>query len=102
MRLAEDSTHYGADSAPRRFYFFLRGVMEEEGFTVSKYDDCLFFLKGKSGRLHGISGFHVDDGLLTGDRVFREAMERVASRIQFGKRQESPSHIHPLKRQNVL
>ena len=90
MQLAEDSTHYGATSAPRRFYFFLRGVMEEEGFTVSKYDDCLFFLKGKTGRLHGIAGFHVDDGLLTGDRHFREAMDRVASRIQFGKRQETP------------
>ena len=88
MCLPQGHTHYGLASAPRRFYFFLRGVMIEHKFTVGKYDECLFILVDDQGRLRGLCGFHVDDGLLTGDGYFWSVMAEVSKRIRFGKRQK--------------
>ena len=88
MCVAQNHTHYGMASAPRRFYFFLRGILLENGFQISKYDECVFLFFGKNGKLSGICGFHVDDGLLTGDEKFWSVMEEVSKRVLFGKRQK--------------
>ena len=42
----------------------------------------------KKWKLSGICGFHVDDGLLTGDEKFWSVMEEVSKRVLFGKRQK--------------
>ena len=49
MCVAQNHTHYGMASAPRRFYFFLRGILLENGFQISKYDECVFLFFGKMG-----------------------------------------------------
>ena len=86
IKLPSNKTLYGMASAPRRFYFYLRGIMLEIGFEVSKFDECLFFWRGLHGQVKGVAGFHVDDGLLAGDKSFYDAMEKVAARIKFGTR----------------
>ena len=58
------------------------------GFVVSKSDDCLFFLRDKQGLLQGMAGWHVDDGLLTGNKVFWDAMKEVGKHLEFGKHAE--------------
>jgi len=91
LRVAANHTHYGLASAPRRFYFFLRGVMQEHGFEVGRYDECLFILLDpETGKLRGLCGWHVDDGLLAGDGYFWSCMETVAKRVKFGKRLKPP------------
>ena len=62
--------------------------MLDAGFETSKSDDCLFLLKGEDGRVNGMAGWHVDDGLLTGNEIFWQAMEKVAKNLEFGKRAE--------------
>ena len=86
LRVAANHTHNGMASAPRRFYFFLRGIFQEYGFTISMYDECHFLLIGKDFELHGMCGFHVDDGLMCGDQTFWTVMESIAQRVKFGKR----------------
>ena len=89
IRVASDHTHYGLASAPRRFYFYIRGVFQEHGLVVGLYDECLFLLfEEKTGKLRGLCGFHVDDGLMTGDSHFWSIMNKIATRITFGKRQK--------------
>ena len=58
--------------------------MLEYEFTISKFDECLYFLRGKDGTLHGMVGYHVDDGLMAGDEVFWKVMAQVATRVEFG------------------
>ena len=87
LRVSSNHTHQGMASAPRRFYFFLRGIFQEFGFSVSIYDECLFLLEDKkSGVLHGMCGFHVDDGLMCGDKLFWDTLEKIALRVKFGRR----------------
>ena len=86
LKIPSGKTLYGMASAPRRWFFTLRKVMLECGFVTSKSDDCMFMYEDEEGNLHGLAGWHVDDGLLTGDDVFWKAMEKVAERLQFGKR----------------
>ena len=89
IRVASDHTHYGLASAPRRFYFYIRGIFQEHGLVVGLYDECLFILfEEKTGKLRGLCGFHVDDGLMTGDAYFYSIMNKIAKRITFGKRQK--------------
>ena len=91
MKIPPNKTLYGMSSAPRRFYFHLRNVMQKAGFAVSRVDECLFFLKEAStGKVEGVAGYHVDDGLLTGNARFWEKMNEVSKDIKFGtkKRKE--------------
>jgi len=83
LKIKENKTLYGMGSAPRRFYFWLRGIHLKHGFTVSKFDECLFLYK-KGTKLLGIVGYHVDDGLLTGVYEFWTAMAAVEKDITFG------------------
>ena len=63
--------------------------MLEAGFVTSKSDDCLFILRGEDGVAKGFAGWHVDDGLLTGDADFWKIMnDVVAKKLEFGKRAE--------------
>ncbi len=89
LKIAKGKTLYGMASAPRRWYFTLRKVMLEAGFETSKSDDCLFILRGEDGVAKGFAGWHVDDGLLTGDADFWKVMnEVVAKKLEFGKHAE--------------
>ena len=88
IKIASNRTLYGMASAPRRFYFTLRKTLMKYGLRPSKSDDCLFLLHDQSGELIGVSGWHVDDGLLCGTKEFYDVMEKVAKDLEFGKRQE--------------
>jgi hypothetical protein len=88
LKIAKGKTLYGMASAPRRWYFTLRKVMLSCGFSVSKADDCLFLLRDKQGNVEGLAGWHVDDGLLTGNKNFWDKMKLVATKLEFGKASE--------------
>ena len=55
LKIPDSQTLYGMASAPRRFYFFLRGIMLECGFRVSKFDECVFLLYSGT-KVCGIAG----------------------------------------------
>ena len=74
-------------SAPRRFYFHLRALMLKVGFEISRFDECVFLWR-VNGKLRGVAGYHVDDGLLSGDESFWQAMGKVATLLKFGTRKK--------------
>ena len=57
------------------------------GFCLSPLDPCLFALTGKEGRVHGLIGMHVDDGLCCGDMTFL-ALNQLESKFPFGSKRE--------------
>jgi hypothetical protein len=63
--------------------------MLKHGFRVSKFDECVFLWK-QHGKVTGVVGFHVDDGILAGNASFWTAMESVSKDLQFGSRKKSP------------
>ena len=90
LKIPPNKTLYGMASAPRRFYFHLRNTMLKAGFVVSRVDECVFFLKNPvTGEVDGVVGYHVDDGLLAGNRRFYSVMEDVVAKsIRFGTKKE--------------
>ena len=88
LKIPAGKTLYGMASAPRRWYFTLRRAMYQNGFEVSKSDDCMFLLKDANGEVIGIAGWHVDDGLLTGTDEFWQAMKEVSKTLKFGKQEK--------------
>ena len=79
---------YGRADAPILWYRTLRQTLEELGFVACPFDGCLFSLvtKTPSGKPHvrGCLGLHVDDGIGGGDSYFREVIERLRVKYEFG------------------
>ena len=88
LKIPSNKTLYGMASAPRRFYFFIRQLLIDHGFQISKFDECVFFLR-TNNKLRGVVGFHVDDGLLAGDSYFYDIMNKLAKKIKFGTRKHT-------------
>ena len=57
---------YGANDAPHNWYKEFDAVAQSAGFVKSKFDACLYFCYGSTGRLEGVLGAHVDD-TITGE-----------------------------------
>eukprot|EP00435_Cladocopium_sp_Y103_P058560 s1182_g20.t1 len=79
---------YGRVDAPILWYRELRRVLEELGFVACPFDGCVFSLVtcGTNGKpvVRGILGVHVDDGIGGGDHFFKETLERLRKRFNFG------------------
>ena len=52
------------------------------GFQQSPFDPCLFTLQHPDGRLCGILGIHVDDGLAGGDELFSSRIDEIEKKLQ--------------------
>ena len=54
-------------------------------FTVSPFDNCLYMLQ-EQGRVLGLIGVHVDDGLFCGTPEFYKKLDLLEQRYPFGSR----------------
>ena len=88
---------YGKADAPILWYRTLRQTLEELGFLACPFDGCLFSLvtKTPSGKpqVRGCLGLHVDDGIGGGDSYFRDVIERLRRKYDFGAYNEGEFEI---------
>jgi len=57
---------YGLDDAPMKWFRHFTSTVSKIGFTVSKLDPCIFYLRDPAQKLVGIFGLHVDDSVSGG------------------------------------
>ena len=57
---------YGAHDAPHNWYKEFDTVAQSVGFIKSRFDSCLYFCFGPSGKLEGVMGAHADDTITGG------------------------------------
>ena len=79
---------YGLVNAPYLWYQELRETLISLGFKICPLDPCLFSLSDEEGRIRGLLGVHVDDGLCCGDQMFVDTLKRLESKFPFGAKQE--------------
>ena len=76
---------YGRVDAPLLFYKEFRHQLEKVGFEAHPLDGCLYMLRNsETGRLDGILGTHVDDGIGGGNQNFESAIKQVSKVLPFG------------------
>ncbi len=75
---------YGLVNAPYLWYQEVREALLSLHFVISPMDPCLFVLPGPQGRIHGILGIHVDDGLGCGDQIYQQTITQLQTRFPFG------------------
>lgn len=84
-------TAYGLIDAPFLWYQTLVTELEALGFEASPFDACTYVLRAPAnspnpGKLCGILGVHVDDGIGGGDEVFEEKIRILESKYPFGSK----------------
>ena len=84
----------------------LKESLIQLNFQMSPLDPWLFSLPDGNGKLHGLIGIHVDDGLCIGDHVFTETLKRLEARFPFGSKRETDFvftgiHIHQDESYNI-
>ena len=65
---------YGRVDAPLLWFRELQKGLTELQFTVSPFDNCLYMLQER-GRVLGLIGVHVDDGLCGGNQPFLSKLQ---------------------------
>ena len=76
---------YGRVDAPLLFHKEFRHQLEKVGFEAHPLDGCLYLLRNpETGRLDGILGTHVDDGVGGGNHNFEAAIKKVSKVLPFG------------------
>ena len=76
---------YGRVDAPLLWFRELQKGLTELQFTVSPFDNCLYMLQER-GRVLGLIGVHVDDGLFCGTPEFYKKLDLLEQRYPFGSR----------------
>ena len=76
---------YGRVDAPLLFYKELSSQLEELGFIRHPLEPCVFLLYTQ-GKLNGILGIHVDDGVCGGDATFLQKIQALQKTLHFGSR----------------
>lgn len=77
---------YGANDAPHNWYKEFDAVAQSAGFVKSKFDACLYFCYGSTGRLEGVLGAHVDDTITGGNgKCYDQAIAFLKNRFPFRK-----------------
>eukprot|EP00435_Cladocopium_sp_Y103_P016924 s2219_g4.t1 len=80
---------YGANDAPHNWYVEFDTEAQHAGFTRSKFDSCLYFCYGASGKLEGVLGAHVDDTITGGaGERYDQAISQLRARFPFRKWRE--------------
>eukprot|EP00435_Cladocopium_sp_Y103_P028662 s3013_g7.t1 len=85
---------YGLIDAPYLWYCALVSELLALGFETSPFDPCCFILRsppenGQPGKLEGILGVHVDDGLGGGSKYFEEKIHQLEKKFAFGSHKVS-------------
>ena len=80
---------YGLIDAPFLWFCSLVNELTRLGFEASPFDPCLFVLREPShsknaGRLAGILGVHVDDGIGGGNALYEEKIKELEKKSKFG------------------
>eukprot|EP00435_Cladocopium_sp_Y103_P051731 s413_g16.t1 len=77
---------YGANDAPHNWYREFDMVAQQCGFTKSKFDSCLYWCFGETGKLEGCLGAHVDDTITGGKGpTYTKAIAALRERFPFRK-----------------
>eukprot|EP00435_Cladocopium_sp_Y103_P055151 s532_g18.t1 len=76
---------YGRADAPLLWFRELQKGLQSLGFTQSPFDPCLFIYE-KAGKVCGLVGVHVDDGLYCGTPEFHEQIRKLEAIYPFGSR----------------
>ena len=74
---------YGRVDAPLLFYKELAKQLTTLGFSRHPLEPCVWMLYTQ-GKLRGIVGIHVDDGVCGGDAVFRQKIADLQRQLPFG------------------
>ena len=80
---------YGLVDAPFMWYQILVKAIKELKFLQSPFDPCQFVLRHPCGKLAGILGIHVDDGLASGDSYFDTQVAALEQRFPFGAKKST-------------
>ena len=85
---------YGLIDAPYLWYCALVSELVRLGFEACPFDPCCFVLRtpatgGQEGKLEGILGIQVDDGLGGGSPIFEEAIRQLEKTFPFGSHKVS-------------
>ena len=80
---------YGLIDAPYLWYCALVTELTRLGFETSPFDPCCFVLRSphqgdQPGKLEGILGIHVDDGIGGGSSYFEEKIHQLEQKFAFG------------------
>ena len=76
---------YGRVDAPLLWFRELQRGLTELQFKVSPFDNCLYMLE-ENGKVLGLIGVHVDDGLFCGTPEFYKKLDLLEKRYPFGSR----------------
>ena len=81
---------YGLVNAPLLWYEELKTSLLNLGFIVSPLDPCVFVLPNtQEGKIHGLVGVHVDDGIGAGNEFFQQRIAQLEQKFPFGSKKES-------------
>ena len=68
---------YGLVNAPYLWYQELKDELLRLNFTMGPLDPCLLSLMDAQGKVHGLLGVHVDDGLSCGDAMIDQVVDQL-------------------------
>ena len=78
---------YGLVDAPYLWFVALTEELAKLGFIQSPFDPCLFVVRHHiSGRLEGVLGVHVDDGICGGSQYFLDKIAALEKKYPFGSK----------------
>ena len=80
---------YGLVDAPFLWFCSLVTELTKLGFEASPFDPCLFVLRepatsSQAGKIAGILGVHVDDGIGGGNALYEEKIKELEKKFKFG------------------
>eukprot|EP00434_Breviolum_minutum_P029213 symbB.v1.2.025839.t2/scaffold2536.1/size76742/5 len=89
---------YGRVDAPYLWFMELKKGLEELGFIAAPFDPCAFVLpEPHSGRIEGLIGIHVDDGLCCGSPNFQKKLLKLKEKFPFGSHKKKNFTLTGLK-----
>ena len=89
---------YGLVDAPFLWYQAINEELLKLGFTQSPFDPCQYVLRHhQTGKLEGILGLHVDDGICGGSSYFSDKINQLEKKYPFGSKRPNNSHSQESK-----
>eukprot|EP00435_Cladocopium_sp_Y103_P007543 s1620_g2.t1 len=82
-----DKSAYGLIDAPYLWFQTLKEELSMLGMQQSPFDPCVYILRHpNSGKLSGILGVHVDDGIHGGDEYFQQQIAKLEAKYPLGSK----------------
>ena len=78
---------YGLVDAPFLWYQAINEELLKLGFSQSPFDPCQYILRHhQAGKLEGVLGLHVDDGICGGSPYFSDKINQLEKKYPFGSK----------------